>query len=152
MDSQSGSGSWWWTGKPGVLQSMESQRVRHDWTTELNWTKNNDGLPCTNLWLQKWREGRTNKFHSWQVRRFRSEGEQVVVAQTGKHSGGIKRKHKVSGAATWLDNGAVYHEQQEWGRSECGEKAKELCSKHIWKSPGGQWVSLIYKPVSQESH
>ena len=27
--------SWWWTGKPGVLQSMGSQRVRHDWTTEL---------------------------------------------------------------------------------------------------------------------
>ena len=32
------SGSWWWTGKPGVLQSMGSQRVRHDWVTELNWT------------------------------------------------------------------------------------------------------------------
>ena len=32
------SGSWWWTGKPGVLQSMRSQRVRHDWATELNWT------------------------------------------------------------------------------------------------------------------
>ena len=30
--------SWWWTGKPGVLQSMGSQRVGHDWTTELNWT------------------------------------------------------------------------------------------------------------------
>ena len=29
-------GSWWWTGKPGVLQSMGSQRVRHDWATELN--------------------------------------------------------------------------------------------------------------------
>ena len=31
------SGSWWWTGKPDMLQSMGSQRVRHDWTTELNW-------------------------------------------------------------------------------------------------------------------
>ena len=31
------SGSWWWTGKPGVLQSMGLQRVRHDWVTELNW-------------------------------------------------------------------------------------------------------------------
>ena len=30
------SGSWWWTGRPGVLQSMELQRVRHDWVTELN--------------------------------------------------------------------------------------------------------------------
>ena len=33
-----GSGSWWWTGKPGVLQSMGSQKVGHDWVTELNWT------------------------------------------------------------------------------------------------------------------
>ena len=33
------SGSWWWTGKPGVLQSMGPQRVRHDLLTELNWTK-----------------------------------------------------------------------------------------------------------------
>ena len=32
------SGSWWWTGKPGMLQSMELQRVGHDWVTELNWT------------------------------------------------------------------------------------------------------------------
>ena len=31
------SGSWWWTGKPGVLQFMGSQRVGHDWATELNW-------------------------------------------------------------------------------------------------------------------
>ena len=31
------SGSWWWTGRPGVLQFMGSQRVRHDWGTELNW-------------------------------------------------------------------------------------------------------------------
>ena len=33
------SGSWWWTGRPGVLQSMGSQRVGHDWATELNWTE-----------------------------------------------------------------------------------------------------------------
>ena len=32
------SGSWWWTGKPGVLQSMGLQRVRHNWVAELNWT------------------------------------------------------------------------------------------------------------------
>ena len=29
--------SWWWTGRPGVLQSIGSQRVRHDWATEMNW-------------------------------------------------------------------------------------------------------------------
>ena len=31
--------SWWWTGRPGVLQFMRSQKVRHDWVTELNWTE-----------------------------------------------------------------------------------------------------------------
>ena len=31
------SGSWWWTGRPGVRLSMGSQRVGHDWATELNW-------------------------------------------------------------------------------------------------------------------
>ena len=33
------SGSCWWTGRPGVLWFMGSQRVRHDWVTELNWTE-----------------------------------------------------------------------------------------------------------------
>ena len=32
------SGSWWWTGSPGMLRFMGSQRVGHDWATELNWT------------------------------------------------------------------------------------------------------------------
>ena len=33
--------SWWWTEKPGMLQSMGSQRVRHDWVTGLNWSELN---------------------------------------------------------------------------------------------------------------
>ena len=32
------SGSWWWTGRPGVLRFMGSQRVGYYWLTELNWT------------------------------------------------------------------------------------------------------------------
>ena len=32
------SGSWWWTGRPGVLRFIGLERVRHDWATELNWT------------------------------------------------------------------------------------------------------------------
>ena len=31
-------GSWWWRGRPGVLQTMGLQRVGHDWATELHWT------------------------------------------------------------------------------------------------------------------
>ena len=39
MSLRASSGSWWWTGRPGVLQSVGSQRVGHDWVTELNWIK-----------------------------------------------------------------------------------------------------------------
>ena len=38
------SGSWWWTGRPGVLQSMGSQRVGQDWVTELNWESDRASL------------------------------------------------------------------------------------------------------------
>ena len=41
------SGSWWWTGRPGMLKSMGSQRVGHDWMTELNWTEH---LPYSITW------------------------------------------------------------------------------------------------------
>ena len=31
------SGSWWWTGRPDVLQFIGSQKIGHDWATDLNW-------------------------------------------------------------------------------------------------------------------
>ena len=40
------SGSWWWTGRPGMLRFMGSQRVGHDWATELNWTNTCQGAQC----------------------------------------------------------------------------------------------------------
>ena len=40
-----GSGSWWWTGKPCMLQSVRSQGVGQDWSTELNWTTRNQMPP-----------------------------------------------------------------------------------------------------------
>ena len=38
------SGRWWWTGRPGVLRFMGSQRVGHDWATELNWKYNSSNI------------------------------------------------------------------------------------------------------------
>ena len=38
------SGRWWWTGRPDVPRFMGSQRVRHDWVTELNWTELNPDM------------------------------------------------------------------------------------------------------------
>ena len=53
------SGSWWWTGRPGVLWFMGLQRVRRDWVTELNWAELNKGWRG---WFQRlglwWPSGR----------------------------------------------------------------------------------------------
>ena len=43
------SGNWWGTGRPGVLWFMGSQRVGHDWATEMNWTVTCDYFE--NSWL-----------------------------------------------------------------------------------------------------
>ena len=45
------SGSWWWRGRPGVLQFMGSQKVGHDWATELNWTEKPQGADSRGLYL-----------------------------------------------------------------------------------------------------
>ena len=45
------SGTWRWTGRPGVPQSMGSQRVRHDWVTELNWSS---------IFVQDWKASLKN--------------------------------------------------------------------------------------------
>ena len=46
--------SWWWTGSPGVLWFMGSQRVGHDWATELNWTFKTDYCRFkASVWLLK---------------------------------------------------------------------------------------------------
>ena len=68
----SSSGSWWWTGKPGILQSMGSQSVRHDWATEL--TIMNTVLIWQTPWKVPW-----NSF--WEppgiLRRGRKQRKQV---------------------------------------------------------------------------
>ena len=43
------SGSWWWTGKLVVLQSMGSHRVGHNWVTELNWSQHYSIIPL--VWM-----------------------------------------------------------------------------------------------------
>ena len=55
---QASSGRWWWTGRSGVLQSMGSQKVRHDGETELNWSgkhTSSELVQCIALKLVIWR-------------------------------------------------------------------------------------------------
>ena len=56
------SGRWWWTGRPGVLRFMGSQRVGHDWATELNWRRPDAMI----LVLEWWASFFTLFFHSHQ--------------------------------------------------------------------------------------
>ena len=57
------SGSWWWTGRPGVMWFMRSQRVRHDWAPEVNWTDHLASSSCLRTHPSKslptWPPGRT---------------------------------------------------------------------------------------------
>ena len=50
------SGSWWWTGRPGVLRFMGSQRVGHDWAIELNWCPLSWWCHQNGLGHQKWKK------------------------------------------------------------------------------------------------
>ena len=53
------SGSWWWTGRPGVLRFMGSQRVRHGWATDLIWS---DLMTCLRTCRKDKRISRTHKY------------------------------------------------------------------------------------------
>ena len=53
--------SWWWTGRPGVLQSMRSQRVGQDWATELNWRLTHSES------TRRMEEGSSYSLHRWIV-------------------------------------------------------------------------------------
>ena len=48
------SGSWWWTARPGVLQFMGSQRVGHDWATDLIWSDLRVGLESVDSIFLHW--------------------------------------------------------------------------------------------------
>ena len=64
------SGSWWGTGRPGMLWFMGSQRVRHNWMTELNWTM------CIDFYVNK-------GFHLSWVTRSRTAMSYVILCLSG---------------------------------------------------------------------
>jgi len=84
--------SWWWTGRPGVLQSMGSQRVGHDWATELSWVFTS---ACMLIWEAEWLSGteptcqcRRHGFDPW-VRKipWRRKREPTLVFLPGRSHG-----------------------------------------------------------------
>ena len=65
------SGSWWWTGKPGMLQSMESQRVGHNWATD--WTN-------VIYAYDHWVEG--NGKYNFSLKHWQTYTSRLVISQT----------------------------------------------------------------------
>ena len=59
------SGSWWWTGRPGVLWFMGLQRVRYDWATELNWIINIILMSSPSLLSSLWTWNNLNELCRW---------------------------------------------------------------------------------------
>ena len=72
------SGHWWWTGRPGVLRFMGSQRVRHDWATGLNWTELS--AKCIHLGEKKVLDSDACKWHM------------LTVAAAGASGGGTQAR------------------------------------------------------------
>ena len=64
------SGIWWRARKPGVVQSVGSQRVRQDWATELNWECHSQ-LMLSRLWPPSWEARRSLILLRWKIGRKR---------------------------------------------------------------------------------
>ena len=78
------SGSWWWTGRPGVLRFMGLQRVGHDWATELNWTELNSPV------------SKTGSYTSVLVAREPRKAYLTLLAALNRKAGFVYRKEETS--------------------------------------------------------
>ena len=88
------SGSWWWTGRPGMLRFMGSQRVGHDWATELKGNSLAQKTERRPLWLQssekeretgRDREGREMRSESWKALQATVRTLDFVLIAMGGH-------------------------------------------------------------------
>ena len=118
------SGRWWWTGRPGVLQFMGSQRVGHDWVTELN-----ESLPNV---LEAKKEN--SRKRGWliepyapkRVRAGKSLGDTVLL---------------VAWERAWPDAGGGKVFTAEWA---VGVGAKEKLGSLIRDRHGWRWEDLFF--------
>ena len=113
------SGSWWWIGRPGVLRFMGSQRVGHDWTTELNWTNLHMWFFLHSLLLLLW---------------------YLPLLQPDSHQ--MSHFH-ASGSPCWPLRVSISYEAH-WRRSSIGH---DCCLTH--NLDPGKWRLLTASPVLQ---
>ena len=71
MDMSLNSRSLWWTGRPGVLRFMGSQRVGHNWATELNWTElNSIDSKFITPGTDKYKRKKSKRIHNFSMKNF----------------------------------------------------------------------------------
>ena len=117
------SGSWWWTGKPGLLQSMGSQRVGHKWETKLNWSYETN-LPASRFTKEstcQWRRCWRCRLNPW-IRKipWRRKWQHIPVflPQKAHAQRSLESYSPWSGRSwTWLTDSA--HTHRFIGRGEC---------------------------------
>ena len=88
--SFSNSRSWWWTGKSGVLWFMLSQRVGHDWATELNWNaKETKEIIAKINKAKSWFFEKINKIDKPLARLIKKQREKNQINKIGDENGEI---------------------------------------------------------------
>ena len=103
------SGNWWWTGKPGMLQSMGLQRVGRSWATELNWAEIHiDGHVQTDSYIPVFTHAHTYKRTEaclipnchW-PHQIQKDNQAVFFKITGKKSWKLFLSNHVNGFSPW---------------------------------------------------
>ena len=126
--------SWWWTGRPGVLQSMGLQRVRHDWATELNWTEGDllRPWPCDSSQGLEGREAARDASHTscWETSLNTWAG--LSAPSCLSHSARVRGEASVSG----------FYRAFSTRLQDLGQRARDvICGIYI------VWASLVTQPV-----
>ena len=125
------SGSWWWTGRPGVLRFIGLQRVGHDWVTELNWqvTTSTESLDFPSYSINL--SSHVNIHDSGYIILL-WDG---VLSSVGTHPPFPKHLVRVTCHLPWGSH---------FISSSCSVPSSVLCSATLWSYCSSQHLSYVY--------
>jgi len=139
------SGSWWWTGRPGVLQFMGSQRVRPDWATELNWTEKIMLLKCCTRYASKF--GKLSSDHRSGKSQLSFQSQRRAIAKNVQATVQLHSFHKLAKSMSksfklglnsmWAEKFQMYKLNLEKAEEQIAnihwiiEKPREFQKKHL---------------------
>ena len=136
------SGSWWWTGRPGVLRFMGSQRVGHDWVTDLIWSdlmyrceswtiKKAEDLKNWCFWTVVLQKTLESPLNSKEIKAVNPKGNQpwIFIGRTDAEAETpILWPPDVKNWLIWKDPDAG----KDWSQEEKGTTEDEMVAWHHW--------------------